>query len=63
MAVGLSAVLVFVVVLFLYLHITHQRRVVEDTEINTLDVHTSTILDEVCELRVPYVFERDVSSL
>ena len=63
MAVSLSAVLVFVVVLFLYLHITHQRRVVEDTEINILDVQTSTILDEVCELRVPYVFERDVSGL
>ena len=63
MAVGLFAVLVFVVVLFLYLHIAHQRRAVEDTEINILDVQTSAILDEVCELRVPYVFERDVSSL
>ena len=63
MGVGLASVLVFSIVLLMYLHIVHQRRVHNDNEVNILEINTPETLTEVCELRVPFVFRRDVQRM
>ena len=59
--VYLATILVFVLVVFFYMHINHQRKIVNDKEIATLNINSSRVLDEVCELRVPFLFSRNVS--
>tara|TARA_A200000113_G_scaffold225942_1_gene248908 strand:+ start:3264 stop:4106 length:843 start_codon:yes stop_codon:yes gene_type:complete len=58
--VYLATILVFVLVVFFYMHINHQRKIVNDKEIATLNINSSRVLDEVCELRVPFLFSRNV---
>jgi len=60
MSVGLASVLVFSIVLLVYLHMVHQRRVHNDNEVNILEINNPETLTDVSELRVPFVFRRDV---
>jgi hypothetical protein len=53
----LATFIIFVVVLFVYMHLTAQFKKSEDMEIYEMDYTTSQHLNEVCELRQPVLFE------
>jgi hypothetical protein len=61
--VYLATILVFVLVVFFYMHVSHQRRVIYDKEVAYLDIKSPAVLDEVCELRVPFIFNRPIDNL
>jgi len=46
-------ILLFLIILFLYIHITHQLKRSEDLEIYEMDYSTNTNLQEVCEIKQP----------
>ena len=50
-------VLIFLLVLFIYIHITHQLKRSEDLEIYELDYTTNSHLQEVCDVKQPVLFE------
>ena len=54
------AFIIFVVVLFVYIHLTAQFKKSEDLEIYEMDYKTSQQLNEICELRQPVLFELKV---
>ena len=49
--------LVFLIILFLYIHIIHQLKTSEDLEIYEMDYATNSQLQEVCEVKQPVLFE------
>ena len=49
--------LVFLIILFLYIHIIHQLKTSEDLEIYEMDYGTNSQLQEVCEVKQPVLFE------
>ena len=49
-------ILVFIVILFLYLHITQQYKLGEDLEIYEMDYTNLAHLNEVCDLKKPVLF-------
>ena len=53
----LTTFIIFVVVLFVYVHLTAQFKKSEDLEIYEMDYTTSQQLNEICELRQPVLFE------
>jgi hypothetical protein len=53
----LNTFIIFVVVLFVYVHLTAQFKKSEDLEIYEMDYTTSQQLNEICELRQPVLFE------
>ena len=53
----LVAFVIFMVVLFVYIHLTTQFKKSEDLEIYEMDYKTSHQLNEICELRQPVLFE------
>jgi len=53
----LSTIIVFIIVLFLYFHLTAQFKKSEDLEIYEMDYTTNQKLNEICELRQPVLFE------
>ena len=53
----LVAFVIFMVVLFVYIHLTAQFKKSEDLEIYEMDYKTSHQLNEICELRQPVLFE------
>lgn len=55
----LTTVIIFVVVLFLYIHMTAQFKKSEDLEIYEMDYTSNQQLNETCELRQPVLFELD----
>ena len=50
-------ILLFIIILFLYIHITHQLKKSEDLEIYEMDYSSNTHLQEVCEIKQPVLFE------
>jgi hypothetical protein len=50
-------ILLFIIILFLYIHITHQLKTSEDLEIYEMDYSSNTHLQEVCEIKQPVLFE------
>jgi len=50
-------IILFVIVLFLYLHIAHQLKTSEDLEIYEMDFTTNAHLQEVCDVKQPVMFE------
>ena len=50
-------IIIFVLVLFIYIHITHQLKTSEDLEIYELDYTTNQHLQEVCDIKQPVLFE------
>ena len=54
---SLLNILIFLIVLFLYIHITHQLKTSEDLEIYELDYIDNTHLQEVCDIKQPVLFE------
>uniref|UniRef100_A0A6C0HI30 Cupin-like domain-containing protein n=1 Tax=viral metagenome TaxID=1070528 RepID=A0A6C0HI30_9ZZZZ len=49
--------LIFIVVLFTYVHITQQYKRSEDLEIYEMDYATNTQLQEICDVKQPVIFE------
>ena len=49
-------ILLFVLVLFLYIHIVHQYKRSEDLEIYEADYTSNTQLQEICEIKQPVLF-------
>jgi len=50
-------ILIFLIILFLYIHIVHQYKRSEDLEIYEMDYSTNEHLQEVCEIKQPVLFE------
>jgi len=48
--------IIFIIVLFLYLHITFQLKINNDLEILEIDEPTKGQLEEICDLRQPILF-------
>jgi len=55
-------VLIFVIVLFFYIHITYQYKTSEDLEIYELDYKSNNQLQETCNIKQPILFKTDVFS-
>lgn len=53
---SLVGILIFIVILFLYLHIIAQFKTSEDLEIYEFDYTTNKSLQEICELKQPVLF-------
>ena len=53
----LISVVIFCVVLFLYLHITHHLNVSNDLEVYTIESPSKDKLEEICDLRQPIIFD------
>ena len=53
----LTHILIFLVILFLYIHITNQYKKSEDLEIYEMDYTTNVHLQEVCDIKQPVLFE------
>ena len=49
-------IIIFIIILFLYIQITHQYKRSEDLEIYEMDYTTNTYLQEVCDLKQPVLF-------
>ena len=49
--------IIFLFVLFIYIHITHQLKTSEDLEIYELDYTNNQHLQEVCDIKQPVLFE------
>jgi hypothetical protein len=49
-------IIIFLIILFLYIHITHHLKKSEDLEIYEMDYTTNTQLQEVCDLKQPILF-------
>lgn len=56
------SVIIFVFVLFMYLHIIAQWKTSEDLEVYETDFVNRTQLQEICELKQPLLFKMDVAS-
>ena len=50
-------IILFLIILFFYIHITHQLKKSEDLEIYEMDYSSNTHLQEVCEIKQPVLFE------
>lgn len=50
-------ILIFILLLFLYLHINNQLKRSEDLEISEMDYYDNENLQEVCELKQPILFD------
>jgi hypothetical protein len=50
-------ILLFLIILFLYIHIVHQYKRSEDLEIYEMDYSTNDHLQEVCDVKQPVLFE------
>ncbi len=53
----LTAIFIFCVVLFLYLHVYYHLKVSNDLEIYTIEQPSKDKLEEICDLRQPVVFD------
>ena len=50
-------ILLFILILFFYIHIVHQYKRSEDLEIYEMDYSSNAQLQEVCEIKQPILFE------
>jgi mannose-6-phosphate isomerase-like protein (cupin superfamily) len=53
----LQGLAIFICVLFIYIHITHQWKRSEDLEIYEMDYNTNTQLQEICDIKQPVLFQ------
>ena len=51
------SIVIFCIVLFIYLHVNYHLKTSNDLEIYELDNGTKDKLEEVCELRQPFIFD------
>ena len=54
---GFISFFIFLIILFLYIHIIHQLKTSEDLEIYEMDYGTNSQLQEVCDVKQPVLFE------
>ena len=52
---------VFLVVLFLYIHIVYQGKCNEESNVVTVPVKTPSVLEDMCNLRIPFSFQYHLS--
>lgn len=52
-----TSILIFILVLFIYLHLTAQWKRSEDLEIYEMDYESNSQLQEVCDVKQPVIFE------
>ena len=53
---------VFLVVLFLYIHIVYQGKCNEESNVVSVPVKTPSVLEDMCNLRIPFSFDYHLSS-
>jgi hypothetical protein len=53
-------ILIFIIILFLYIHINHQLKKSQDLEIYEMDYTNNLNLQEVCELKQPILFNYSI---
>jgi hypothetical protein len=53
----LVGILIFIIVLFTYIHITHQYKRSEDLEIYEMDYDNNAQLQEICDVKQPVIFD------
>lgn len=53
----LISVLVFIIILFFYIHVYHHYSTSNDLEVYTIDTPDSERLEEVCNIKQPFVFD------
>lgn len=53
---GFIHIFIFLIILFLYIHITQQLKKSEDLEIYEMDYNNNTQLQDVCDLKQPILF-------
>ena len=51
--------LIFIIILFIYLHVVNQLKTSEDLEMYELDYKDNDYLQEVCDLKQPATFSYD----
>ena len=54
---------VFLIVLFLYIHIVHQGKSTEERTVVHVPIRTSSVLEDMCNLRIPFAFSRDMQNI
>lgn len=54
-------IFIFLIILFLYIHITSQYKRSEDLEIYEMDYTTNTHLQEVCDVKQPVLFNHEAN--
>ena len=54
---GIYPIVVFLVVIFLYIHIISEYKVSEDLEVYEMDYKSNSNLQETCDVRQPVIFE------
>jgi hypothetical protein len=54
---GLFNLLLFIIVLFIYIHIINQLKTSEDLEVYEMDYTSNQYLQEVCDIKQPVLFE------
>jgi len=52
-----TSFIVFIIVLFVYLHLTYQWKRSEDLEVYEMDYESNTQLQEVCDVKQPVLFD------
>lgn len=55
---GIYPILIFVIVIFCYIHIINEHKVSEDLEVYEMDYNSNTVLQETCNIRQPVIFDR-----
>jgi hypothetical protein len=51
-------ILIFVIVIFFYIHIINEYKVSEDLEVYEIDYQSNGVLQDACEIKQPVIFER-----
>ena len=51
-------IIIFVIVFFCYIHVINEYKVSEDLEVYEMDYSSNSILQEICDIRQPVIFER-----
>ena len=57
----LSGIIIFIIVLFFYLHLQYQLKTSNDLEIYTIDYPSKDRLEEICDIRQPMTFQYNIN--
>ena len=56
---SLTTLCIFIIILFLYIHIVNQFKISEETEIYESDFNNNNHLNEICELKQPVLMNME----
>ena len=57
----LLGIIIFIIVLFFYLHLQYQLKTSNDLEIYTIEYPSKDRLEEICDVRQPMIFQYNIS--